>query len=134
VAERQARIKADLDKAATDKEAAKALLETYQTKLKNAEDEAKGIIAEAKKNAEKRADAIVAEARQAARELMESAQKRSEAERQAALVLFRAQAARIVLLATGKLLRREITGEDAHRLADAALSELASSSDLLRRV
>jgi F-type H+-transporting ATPase subunit b len=123
IAARSAKIQDDLDKAAKSREDARILLDSYQARIHKAEEDATAILQTARENAEKRAQHIVAEGKEQAASLVAAAKMQIEAERTAAYLGFKAEAARLVLAATGKLLSREISSQDARRLAEAALNE-----------
>jgi len=123
--ERSQKIKDDIDKAEKDKRDAKQLLEQYEKKLEAAETESDGIIRTAREHAEEEAERIRAEGRAEAARIIAAARAQAESERQAALAVFRAQAAALVVNAAGKLLRRELSGEDQLRFARESLEEIA---------
>jgi F-type H+-transporting ATPase subunit b len=125
--ERSAKISADLDKATKDREEAKLLLNSYDDKLKGAAAEADAIIRAARDAGEKRAEETVNEAKAEAASLLDAARKQIAAEQQAAYLAFRAEASRLVLAAAGKLLERELSGEDARRFAAEAVTAAAGA-------
>jgi F-type H+-transporting ATPase subunit b len=120
--ERSARIAAEIANAAKDREEAKRLLNSHAGKLKDAAAEADDILRTARQSGEKRAEEIIDEARAQAASLLDAARKQIDAERQAAYLAFRADASRLVLAAAGKLLKRELSAEDARRFADEAVA------------
>jgi F-type H+-transporting ATPase subunit b len=129
--ERSAKIADDLDKATKDREDARRLLDSYDNKLKAAAEEADEIIRAARQSGEKRAEELVCEARVEAASLIDAARKQIAGEQQAAYIAFRTEASRLVLAAAGKLLERELSGEDARRFAAeavAAASVVAAAS------
>jgi F-type H+-transporting ATPase subunit b len=130
---RNAKIKGDLEKAAKDREDAASLLASYHAKLKQADAEAAAILKAARENAQKRSAQMISDARCEAAALIAAAQKQIAAERQAASFAFKAEASRLVLAATAKLLKREISGDDAQRLCEQALSECALQQTPERR-
>ncbi|MDR3325557.1 MAG: ATP synthase F0 subunit B [Spirochaetaceae bacterium] len=132
IAARGAKIRDDLEKAAQTREDAAALLAAYQEKLKSAEAQAQAILRSARETAEKRATLIAEQGEAQAASQLKAARKQIAAEREAAVCAFRADAVRLVLTATAKLLQREITGKDAERLAEQALRE-QSAPDARRR-
>jgi F-type H+-transporting ATPase subunit b len=128
VAARAARIREDLDRAAQDRAAANALIQTYQAKLKSAANEADAITAKARAKADARAATIIAQAQSEAKTIIATAKQQAISEQQAAALVFRAQAANLVLQATSKVLRHTITGEAALQLANQALNELSAAA------
>jgi F-type H+-transporting ATPase subunit b len=57
--------------------------------------------------------------------MIASARDRIDAERQAALAMFKAEAAALVVAAASRLLRRDLNQEDNRRLAASLLAEIA---------
>lgn len=109
-----------------DREAAKELLSQYEEKLKTAEADAEAILQAARGKAEKEASRIMAEAKTASENRLEAARTQIEAERQAALLRFRIEAAALVVAASGRLVQRDFNGDDQRRFADLMLDELAA--------
>ncbi|MDR2397758.1 MAG: ATP synthase F0 subunit B [Spirochaetaceae bacterium] len=107
---------------------AQALLKDYQERLAQAEETGKTLIKAAQEQAQKEAARIVAQGKAEAEVLLERGRKQLEAEREAALSCFRAEAAALVIGATSALLKRELIGEDSRRFAGLALQELGRDS------
>ena len=107
-----------------DKNQAKVLLRRYEDQLKNAEGEAEAIIRAAREAGQQQADRIRAEGQAAADKLLEGARRQIEAEQQAALARFRAEAADLVIAVSSKLLARDLNQEDNRRYAGMLLDEL----------
>ena len=107
---------------------AQALLRDYEERLQNAKEAGAAIIKAAEEEAQKRADRIVAEGKIAADHALEQGRKQLEAERQAALVCFRAEAVALVVSATRVLLQRELKGEDSGHFLGRLLQELGKDS------
>ncbi|MDR2842082.1 MAG: F0F1 ATP synthase subunit B [Spirochaetaceae bacterium] len=96
----------------------------YETKLKNAEAEAHELAKSVQESAQRNCNEIIAEAKVQAQNMLSSARKQIDAERQAAYIAFKAEAAALVVAATGKLLRREINSIDAEDAARMILGDL----------
>jgi F-type H+-transporting ATPase subunit b len=126
MAERAGRIKDSIAQSEKDKTRAKALLAQYEAQLKTAEAEAQTIISKAKEQAEAEAEKIIAESRASVDESLANAKKQLEAERKAALAVFRKEAAALVVTATGRLVGREIKSEDNKQYAAMLLNEASS--------
>jgi F-type H+-transporting ATPase subunit b len=122
--ERTKKIRDDIEQAEKDKAQAKLLHQQYEDALKHAGEEAEAILRSAREQAKEQADRIVAEGKAAAANLLEAARKRTESDRKAALALFKAEAAALVIGASSRLLQREITQEDARRQAALLLQEI----------
>jgi F-type H+-transporting ATPase subunit b len=126
MAERANRIQDSVAEAARDKANAQQLLEQYQAKLKNAQNEADGIVNAGRKNAGIEAERIVAEGKSLAQALVEAGRRQIEAERQAMRARFSMEAAALVMAASSRLVQREISSEDNRRYASMLLDELAA--------
>jgi F-type H+-transporting ATPase subunit b len=120
--ERAAKIADAISQAERDKNQAKALLGRYEDQLKHAEGEADDILRAAKEAAEKQAEKIVAEGKEEAERLLAAARRQIDVEEQAAMARFRAEAAALVVAASGRLVQRELVREDNLRFAAMLLS------------
>jgi F-type H+-transporting ATPase subunit b len=124
IAERTAKIQSEIENAAKDNEAAKALRLSYEDKIKNANIEAMKITQDARAEAEKQLSNIIQEGKAQAENIVAAARKQIMAERRAAFLAFKAEAAALVIAAAGRLLRREFSDKDAYAQAELALREL----------
>jgi F-type H+-transporting ATPase subunit b len=109
-----------------DKNQAKLLLQQYEDQLKKAEVEADGIIHAARETAQQQAAGIIAAGKEAAENLVTNARSQIESDQKAAMARFRAEAAGLVIAASGQLLLREISKEDPRRYAGELLAELGT--------
>jgi F-type H+-transporting ATPase subunit b len=121
---RTKKIEDAIAQAEQDKKQAKLLLARYEAQLKQAGEEAEKIIKAARETARHEADSRIARGKEAAEQLLANGRKQLEAERHTALALFRAEAAAMVVNASGRLLRRDLQSEDNRRYADLLLQEL----------
>jgi F-type H+-transporting ATPase subunit b len=122
--DRAKKIQTSIEQAEGDKNKARILRNQYEEQLTNAQTEADALINTARETARAEAARIIAEGKQTAETLLLNARKQSEAERRAALALFKAEAAGLVAAASSRLLKREVTGEDNLRFAQELLQEL----------
>jgi F-type H+-transporting ATPase subunit b len=120
---RTKKIEDAISQAEKDKNQAKLMLGQYEDQLKNAEEEAGAIIRAARETAQQQAEKIVAEGREQSERLLANARKRLEAEEMAAVARFRAEAAALVVAASGRLVQRDLRGEDNMRFAALLLRE-----------
>jgi F-type H+-transporting ATPase subunit b len=132
IAARQAKVQGELDAAARERSEAKSLRETYEAKIENAEREAAAIVKKASEQGAARADRLVAEGAAQAELIITAAKKQVASERQAAYLLFKAEASRLVIAAAGKLLGREISGADVRALAEEAINECAATRSVYK--
>jgi F-type H+-transporting ATPase subunit b len=121
---RNKKIQDDINRAEKDSWDAKKLLEQYEQKLAGAEADAEAIIRAAREDAQAEADKIREAGKADAERVVAAAKIQVDAERRAALAVFRAEAAVLVVEAAGRLLKRELAGEEQIRLARKALEEL----------
>ena len=129
MAERAKRIQDSIDQSEKDKTQAKALLAQYEAQIKAAEQEADLIIQNAKEQARQETEKIISDGRLSAEVTLEKVRKQLKAERQAALEIFREEAAALVVAATGRLLTREIKSEDSLSYAGMLLKETELPSE-----
>ena len=127
--ERAGKVQASLDQAAKDRQQTKDLVKQYEDQMGRAGDEAAAIIRAAKEQATREAERIVAEGKTAAALCIEKGRLQLEAERRAAITVFQADAAALVLSASSRLIRRELNSEDSRRQADLLLAELAKPGE-----
>jgi F-type H+-transporting ATPase subunit b len=125
---RAKKVQDSLDQAEKERTQAKALLKQYEDQLRRIEEEATEMLRIAKETARTEADRIVAEGKAQAERLLDRGRKQLDAERRSAMTVFRADAAALVLGASSKLIRREITGDDNRHQAELFLSELAEGA------
>jgi F-type H+-transporting ATPase subunit b len=127
---RTAKIQSEIENAAKDREDAKSLLRMYDEKMRSAYDEAAQITRKAREDAEKQAAAIIADGKAHAENIVSLARKQILAERQAAFLAFRAEAASLVVKAAGRLAGRDPDGAsfgpDARSRAEFVLRELGA--------
>jgi F-type H+-transporting ATPase subunit b len=123
---RQKGIQEALDQAETEKNQAKLLLKQYEDQIKNIEKEASEILKTAREAAKIESDRIIAEGKAASELILANGHKQLEAERQAALAVFRAEAAALVITASSRLLQRELNQDDSRRQAAALLRDLGN--------
>ncbi|MHB9291550.1 F-type H+-transporting ATPase subunit b [Hollandina sp. SP2] len=109
---------------------AKALFQSYEERLQSAKEAGAAVIKAAEEQAQKQAAQIVAEGKEAAAQALDHGRKQLEAERQAALACFKAEAVALVLSATHVLLQRELKGEDSRHFVGLLLQELGKDSNV----
>ncbi|MFO0827188.1 MAG: F0F1 ATP synthase subunit B [Phycisphaerales bacterium] len=123
--ERQRKILGEIDaaeKARGDAEAAKA---KFEKDLAAARDEAGRMIAQAKADAQRVADELRAKAESDLQERLARATAEIEGAKRAAVAELHARGAELGTLIAGKILKRQITESDQHRLVEESVAELA---------
>ncbi len=108
------------------REQAQKLHDEQQALVRSARDDAKTIIAAARREGEEQAKKIVETAQREANYRQKAALEEIEHERDLALSEIRGQVADLVLMATSKLLERDIREQDQHHLVEEFLAEAGS--------
>ena len=126
MADRAKRVQDTIEQSEKDKTQARALLAQYEAQLKTAETEAGAIIRSAREQAEAEVEKIIAEGRASAEQTLANARKQLETEHKAALAVFRQEAAALVVAAAGRLIGREIEGEDNQQYAKMLIDEVSA--------
>ena len=130
---RQKAIEESIDAAERTREEADELLAEYRERLTAARQQADDIVARARKAGEQHeADAVADAKAQRREELLEQARRDIEAETRRAIQEIRAEVADLTILATEKVTRKTLTGEDQRRLVEEAVAELDFAA-LVRR-
>ena len=125
---RQKAIEESIDAAEHTRQEAEQILAEYRERLAEARGQADEIVARARKTGEAAENEIVAEARGKREEMMEQTRRDIEAETRRAIQEIRAEVADLTVMATEKVTRKSLTGEDHKRLVEDALSELDFAS------
>jgi F-type H+-transporting ATPase subunit b len=125
---RQKAIEDSIDAAEHTRAEAEKILSEYRERLAEARGQADDIVARARKTGEAAEHEIIADARAKREELMEQTRRDIEAETRRAIQEIRAEVADLTVLATEKVARKSLTGDDQKRLVEEALSELDFAS------
>jgi F-type H+-transporting ATPase subunit b len=121
---RQRAIEESIDTAERTRAEAAALLADYRERLKEARQEAEGIIDRARKAAETHERDASEEAKAKREQMMEQTRRDIEAETRRAIQDIRREVADLTVMATEKVTRKTLTDDDQRRLVEDALSEL----------
>jgi F-type H+-transporting ATPase subunit b len=117
-----------IDHAEKVRKEADELLEEYRARLREAREQAEDILVRSRKAAE----AFEAEAREKAQkehqEALERTRREIEAETRRALDEIRKEVADLTIIATEKVARKSLTGDDQKRLIEEALAEVDFSA------
>jgi F-type H+-transporting ATPase subunit b len=125
---RQRAIEESIDAAERTRKEADEILSEYRERLAEARGQADDIVARARKTGEAAEAEIVAGARGKREEMMEQTRRDIEAETRRAIQEIRAEVADLTVMATEKVTRKSLTGEDHKRLVEEALAELDFAS------
>jgi F-type H+-transporting ATPase subunit b len=125
---RRLMIDESIDHAERVRKEADELLEEYRARLREAREQAEDILVRSRKAAE----AFEAEAREKAQkehqEALERTRREIEAETRRALDEIRKEVADLTIIATEKVARKSLTGDDQKRLIEEALAEVDFSA------
>lgn len=121
---RQEKIKTDIETADKDKQDAQALKEQYDAKLKQADTEVDGILAEARKKALANEAQIVAEAKEEAARIIKQARNEAELEKQRAADEMKQEMIQIASLMAGKVVNASIDTTVQNQLVEETLHEI----------
>jgi F-type H+-transporting ATPase subunit b len=127
--EKRARLIQDsIDHAETIRKEADEMLEEYRARLKEAREQAEDILVRSRKAAEQFEAESKEKAQKEHQEAMERTRKEIEAETRRALDEIRKEVADLTIIATEKVARKSLTGDDQKRLIEEALSEVDFSA------
>jgi F-type H+-transporting ATPase subunit b len=121
---RQKAIEESIDTAERTRREADELLAEYRERLTAARQQADDIVARARKAGEQQEADAVAAGKRRREELLEQARRDIETETRRAIQDIRAEVADLTILATEKVTRKTLTGDDQRRLVDEAVAEL----------
>jgi F-type H+-transporting ATPase subunit b len=103
---------------------AEKLLEEYRATLLASRQEAQQIIDRAAKAGEEVRQSLLAQSRNEVAKLLENARKEIQRERDDALQALRQEVVSLAMLAAGKILERNITGDDNAKIVNQFLEEV----------
>ena len=121
---RQRAIEESIDTAERAKTEAAELLDEYRARLREARGQADEIVARARKAGEVREREALEDARVKREELMQQTRRDIEAETRRAIQEIRNEVADLTIMATEKVTRKSLDGDDQKRLVEEALGEL----------
>ena len=121
-------ISESIDAAERQRKESDELLAEYRARLAEAREQADDIMARARKSAETAEAEATAAGKEKREELVEAAKRDIEAETRRSLDQIRQEVADLTVLATERVTRKALTGEDQKRLVEEALSEVDFST------
>lgn len=125
---RQDKIKGDLDAAREDRESAEVLKGEYETKLKEVNNEAELILAEARKRAVANQNQIIEEAKAEAHRIIAHAKAEAELEKEKAKDDVRKEMIEIASMMAGKVVSASIDTKIQDSLVEETLKEMGEST------
>lgn len=126
--ERSQSIKGAFDNAEATNRRADEKLEAYNKRIANVEEEGREIVKSAKIKAENQGKEILEEASVKAQEMIKKAEVEIERQKAKALIELKGQVASLVLMASEKVLERELKGEGYSQLVDSIIEKAGESS------
>jgi F-type H+-transporting ATPase subunit b len=121
-------IRESIEAAEKQRQEADELLKEYRRRLKEAREQADDIVARARKAAETAKAEAAAAGKEQREELVSAARRDIEAETRRSLERIRKEVADLTVIATEKMTRKTLTGDDQKRLVDEALAEVDFSA------
>jgi F-type H+-transporting ATPase subunit b len=124
IEKRAAAIRENIEAAEKQREEADELLAEYRQRLKEAREQAEDIVARSRKASETAVAEATAEGKAKREELVAAARRDIEAETKRSLDRIRHEVADLTVLATEKVTRKSLDGDDQKRLVEEALAEV----------
>jgi len=125
---RASAISESIDAAKRQRKESDELLAEYRARLAEAREQADDIMVRARKSAETAEAEAAAAGKEKREELVSAAKRDIEAETRRSLDQIRQEVADLTVLATERVTRKSLTGEDQKRLVEEALSEVDFST------
>lgn len=126
--ERQAKIKNDIESAASDREAAAKLKADYDEKLKNADAEVNDILSTARKKAVKNEETIIADAKEAASRIISRANQEAELEKSRVKDEVKQEIIGVATVMAGKFVEGSMDADKQAELIDETLKEMGDNT------
>jgi F-type H+-transporting ATPase subunit b len=125
---RRKAIEESIETAERTRKEADQLLQDYRERLREAREQADDIVARARRASEQVQDQAKADANKTREELLERTRRDIDQETRRAIDQIRAEVADLTVMATEKITRKSLTGEDHQRLIQEALQEFDFSA------
>lgn len=124
IQKRQAEIERSIDEAEMTRKEARELLAEYRRQLDEARGESRRILDDARKQADAQRERIKKEAREEGDKIIQRAREEIGRERESALREVRREVAGMVILASERVIGREVNNDEHERLISQALDDL----------
>jgi F-type H+-transporting ATPase subunit b len=125
---RQKAIEDSIDSAERTRVEADALLAEYRERLKEARGQAEEIVTRARRAAEEQEHEAIEAGRERREQMLEQTKRDIEVETRRAIAEIRDEVTNLTILATEKVTRKTLSGEDQRRLVEEAIGELDFAS------
>lgn len=126
--ERAQKVAKNIEESERQREEAEAVLAEYRARLKEAREQADDIVARAKRAGDTAKAEATEEGKAKREELVAAAKRDIEAETKRSLEQIRKEVADLTVLATEKVARKTLDGDDQRRLVEEALAEVDFSA------
>jgi len=126
--DRQAKIKGELDQAATDQKKAAETRALYEEKLNQVDKEAEAILADARKRGMENEAKIVAEAKEEAAKIVERAKVEADLEKQKMADEVKREMIAVASIMAAKIVQANIDTNVQHELINETLKEIGDST------
>ncbi|WP_313803849.1 F0F1 ATP synthase subunit B [Cytobacillus sp.] len=121
--EREQHIANEIESAEQSRTEAKKLLEEQRNLLKEARNDAQGLIESAKKQGDVQREEIIAAARAESERIKQSAKVEIEQQKEQAVAAIREQVASLSVLIASKVIEKELSAEDQEKLINEYIQE-----------
>ena len=126
--DRKMKIQGELETAKQDMEEARCLKEEYETKLKEIDKEAEGILSEARRKALGNENQIIAQAKEEASRILDRARVEAELEKQKMADEVKKEMISVASLMAGKVVSASIDASVQDQLIDETLKEMGEKT------
>lgn len=128
LSDRQEKIKAELDQAASDQKSAAETRSLYEEKLKQVDKEAEAILANARKRGMENQAEIVAQAKEEAAKIIDRARVEAELEKQKLTDEVKREMIAVASVMAAKIVQANIDTNAQHQLIEDTLKEIGDST------
>ena len=122
--QREEHVAGEIEAAEQSRQEAKKLLEEQRNLLKQAREEAQGLIEGAKKQGDLQREEIITAARTGSERIKESAKLEIDQQKEKAVAAIREQVASLSVLIASKVIEKELSAEDQEKLINEYIQEV----------
>lgn len=126
--DRRERIRGELESARKDMEEAEGLKAEYESKIREIDKEAEGILSEARRKALNNEEQLIARAKEEAARILDRARAEAELEKQKLSDEIKTEIVSVAALMTEKLVAASVDADEQNRLIDETLEEMGDKT------
>lgn len=126
--DRKERIRGELESARKDMEEAEGLKAEYESKIREIDKEAEGILSEARRKALNNEEQLIARAKEEAARILDRARAEAELEKQKLSDEIKTEIVSVAALMTEKLVAASVDADEQNRLIDETLEEMGDKT------